>query len=240
MKKNWRHIIVGIVLCGIILGVGATALAASGKLVTIQAEMDAVTVKVNDQEIATPSLLWSGTTYIPLREISEALDCTVSWNQYDYAANITNNSTGAIASGTTIGTDAAFQSVAISLSTCLLEVSAISSASYNVLLYYYADGLQKGSMESAIESGKDISALLMNYNSDSLINYCKNAGKNTTELTNILDDINSVAKTANFVFSNYENWSESQKIEMLPVLTTLCHSSMDLQLKVNKYLSNWQ
>ena len=55
---------------------------------TINVLLNSVKINVDGQEIKTPNLLYNGTTYVPLREISEALDKEVVWDNNTKTVNI--------------------------------------------------------------------------------------------------------------------------------------------------------
>lgn len=62
--------------------------AAEEKVQTIQVNFDKVHVKVNEQDIKTKTILYNGTTYVPIREAAEMLGKDVIWNSDTYTAHI--------------------------------------------------------------------------------------------------------------------------------------------------------
>ncbi len=62
--------------------------AAEERAQTIQVNFDKVHVKVNDQDIKTKTILYNGTTYVPIREAAEMLGKDVIWNSDTFTAHI--------------------------------------------------------------------------------------------------------------------------------------------------------
>ena len=59
----------------------------------IDVNLNSVNVTVDGNRITTPNILWQGTTYIPLRSVSESLKCNVDWDGSTNTAAITRNVT---------------------------------------------------------------------------------------------------------------------------------------------------
>ena len=56
---------------------------------TIDVALDSVTVVTDSGKVDSPNILWNGTTYIPLRAVSESLGCAVHWEEESRTAQIT-------------------------------------------------------------------------------------------------------------------------------------------------------
>lgn len=63
---------------------------------TISVEKNAVQLYVDGKKLETDSFLYQGTTYVPIRAVSEGLNANVQYNGQTSSANITNNSSAAI------------------------------------------------------------------------------------------------------------------------------------------------
>ena len=57
---------------------------------TIDVTLNSVNLVVNGESIQTPNILWNGTTYVPIRAVSESLGCDVSWYDSTRTADISN------------------------------------------------------------------------------------------------------------------------------------------------------
>lgn len=79
MKKK-----IAIVLALLIAGTGVAFGAQN-----IYVDPNTVTITVNGKTITTDNFLYNGTTYVPLRAVSEELDAQVGWNQATKTASIT-------------------------------------------------------------------------------------------------------------------------------------------------------
>ncbi|MDR2712815.1 MAG: copper amine oxidase N-terminal domain-containing protein [Clostridiales bacterium] len=64
---------------------------ANGNTKNISADLDKIKVTVNGKKISTPTIIYSGTTYVPLRAISEMLGCSVDYDDSEWLANQSNN-----------------------------------------------------------------------------------------------------------------------------------------------------
>lgn len=88
MKKRTAIIIVSVIIL-----FTASISYASG-MATIDVYRNYVTLMVNGQYVSVDNFLYNGTTYIPLRAVSELLGATVEWNDYSKTAIVqmpTNN-----------------------------------------------------------------------------------------------------------------------------------------------------
>ena len=65
---------------------------ASGSAKNISADLDKIKVTVNGKKISTPTIIYNGTTYVPLRAIGEMLGCSVDYDDSEGAVNQSNSS----------------------------------------------------------------------------------------------------------------------------------------------------
>lgn len=57
---------------------------------TIDVTLNSVNLSVNEKIIQTPNILWNGTTYVPLRAVSDNLGCDVTWDEATRTAYVSN------------------------------------------------------------------------------------------------------------------------------------------------------
>lgn len=84
MKNGLRWFILGL-LCSVILASSSFGLSLSQ---SINVVFNSVNIRVNGQKIEADNILYNGTTYVPLRAISEILGKKVFWDQQSKTANI--------------------------------------------------------------------------------------------------------------------------------------------------------
>jgi S1-C subfamily serine protease len=82
-----RYIITALILIVALL-VPTAITAAEAYIKTIDVHVNTVNVAVNDKLIEVDNFLYEGTTYIPLRAVSEALGADVGWDDITKTANI--------------------------------------------------------------------------------------------------------------------------------------------------------
>lgn len=84
MKRSLRIILLVLIIATILMG---TAFGAEvGK--TIDAVFNKVNIRVNNEKVSTDNLLYEGTTYVPLRAVSEMLGKEVGWDASTKTASI--------------------------------------------------------------------------------------------------------------------------------------------------------
>lgn len=84
MKKSLRGLILGLVIAIMFM---STALGAQVKK-TIEVVYNSVNITVNGNKVDTDNILYEGTTYVPLRAISEMLGKEVGWDGDTNTASI--------------------------------------------------------------------------------------------------------------------------------------------------------
>lgn len=84
MKKTFKGIVLGIIIATLLM---STALGASIQK-TIDVVFNKVNVTVNGKAVQGENILYEGTTYVPLRAISEMLDKEVGWDGNTNTASI--------------------------------------------------------------------------------------------------------------------------------------------------------
>lgn len=85
MKRNYKLIIVLIIIISIL--VGNIAMAAGTKQ-KIEVVFNSVKLVVNGKKVNADNILYNGTTYVPLRAISEMLNKEVIWDKDTNTASI--------------------------------------------------------------------------------------------------------------------------------------------------------
>lgn len=65
-----------------------TPVLANSIIESINVIMNTVKVQVNGQDLSSESILYNGTTYLPLRKVAESVGKDVDWNQETMTANI--------------------------------------------------------------------------------------------------------------------------------------------------------
>lgn len=86
MKKRIKDITIGFII-GCMLMTTMPVLA-NTVLQKIDVVLDGVNVEVNGSELDSNSILYNGSTYLPLRKVAEAVNKNVEWNQTTMTANI--------------------------------------------------------------------------------------------------------------------------------------------------------
>jgi hypothetical protein len=77
-----------------------TPVLADSIMESINVVMNTVKVQVNGQDLNSESILYNGTTYLPLRKVAESVGKDVAWNQETMTANIVDKDLpGVITSG---------------------------------------------------------------------------------------------------------------------------------------------
>ncbi|MDD3267567.1 MAG: stalk domain-containing protein [Burkholderiales bacterium] len=84
--KKFKDIFIGI-LIGCILMTSCPVLADS-IMQKIDVVLNSVNVQINGEKLETSTILYDGTTYLPMRKIAEAVGKDVDWNQETMTANI--------------------------------------------------------------------------------------------------------------------------------------------------------
>lgn len=89
MKKVLRYFVIGVIILILLMGT------AIGETITqtIQVVYNSVNLTVNGTKIQADNILYNGTTYVPLRAVSEALGKEVGWDQATMTASINNKKT---------------------------------------------------------------------------------------------------------------------------------------------------
>jgi len=91
MKKQAKGLIIGIV---IIFLLSSTAALSSGVKKNIEVVLNSVNLTINGDKVAADTLLYNGTTYVPLRATAEMLGKEVGWNQNTNTASINDKAKG--------------------------------------------------------------------------------------------------------------------------------------------------
>lgn len=74
----------------LVLGLFSSAVYGASTLKNISVAPNYATIKVDGKVITADNFIYNGTTYVPLRAISENLSCTVDWDQKTKTASITS------------------------------------------------------------------------------------------------------------------------------------------------------
>ena len=74
----------------LVLGLFTSAVYGASTLKNISVAPNYATIKVDGKVIGTENFVHNGTTYVPLRAISENLSCTVEWDQKTKTASISS------------------------------------------------------------------------------------------------------------------------------------------------------
>lgn len=91
MKKELKGFVVGIILTTLLI---SNAAFAAGVRQKIDVVFNSVNLAVNGKPVKADNILYKGTTYVPLRAVSEMLGKEVSWDQKTNTAGI--NDKGAV------------------------------------------------------------------------------------------------------------------------------------------------
>jgi len=87
MKKRIKDITIGILIGCIIM---ATPVLADDIVQQINVIFDGVEVQINGEKLDSHTILYNGTTYLPMRKIAEAVGKEIEWNPDTKTANIVN------------------------------------------------------------------------------------------------------------------------------------------------------
>ncbi len=89
MKKVLKYFVVGVIILTLFMGT------AIGDTITktIEVVYNTVNITVNGTKINADNILYNGTTYVPLRVVSEALGKEVGWDQATKTASINDKGT---------------------------------------------------------------------------------------------------------------------------------------------------
>lgn len=96
MKRQLKSFLAGFLACGLVVGLGVSVLAISGRM-TI--EVDPINIQVNGQTFVptdvtgkeVPVFAYQGTTYAPLRALAEAYGLTVGYDAQTNMATVTDS-----------------------------------------------------------------------------------------------------------------------------------------------------
>ena len=92
MKARMKSMIIILPIVALLIGfAGGSVATGSDYWQTIRAEVDRVVLVIDGQKIDTPTILWNGVTYVPLRAVSESLSCSTNWIQETYTVSISKN-----------------------------------------------------------------------------------------------------------------------------------------------------
>lgn len=89
MKKQFKGFILGVIVATLLM---STAFGASVTK-SIEVMLNSVNLKVNGKDVQADNILYEGTTYVPLRAISEMLGKEVGWDQETKTASINDQVT---------------------------------------------------------------------------------------------------------------------------------------------------
>ncbi len=84
-------------LCGFLVGcllMMTTPVLADSILQSIDVVLDSVQVQVNGEKLDANTILYNGSTYLPMRKVAEAVGKDVEWNQETMTANIVEKKDG--------------------------------------------------------------------------------------------------------------------------------------------------
>ena len=84
MKKNIKGFVIGASVATML----TTTVLGSGFEKTIDVFYNAIKVTVNGTKVDTDNILYKGTTYVPIRKVSEMLEKDVDWDQKNRIASI--------------------------------------------------------------------------------------------------------------------------------------------------------
>ena len=100
MVKKWmKGFIVGVIMTTLLTGVAY----GGGVSKSIKAVFNSVNIAVNGQKVAADNILYNGTTYVPLRAISDMLGKEVVWDKSSNTANINDKDTSTPSTQTPVG-----------------------------------------------------------------------------------------------------------------------------------------
>ncbi len=87
MKKNFKGVVIGIIIITFLFSSPALADSVTKKIDVL---INNITLMVNGKKVEADNILYNGTTYVPLRPIAEMLDKNLSWDANTKTAGITN------------------------------------------------------------------------------------------------------------------------------------------------------
>jgi len=99
MKKNLRPFLIGL-LVGCLLMV-TTPVFADNILQSIDVVLNGVNVQVEGENVDVNSILYNGTTYLPIRKVAELVGKDIEWEQDTMTANIIERKVDAVLESTT-------------------------------------------------------------------------------------------------------------------------------------------
>ncbi|WP_176717350.1 trypsin-like peptidase domain-containing protein [Vulcanibacillus modesticaldus] len=85
MKREIKGFIFGFLFSSLLI---SNSVLAEGLTKTIQVMFNSINIEVNGQKVAADNILYNGTTYVPLRAISEMLNKDVTWDGSTNTAGI--------------------------------------------------------------------------------------------------------------------------------------------------------
>lgn len=92
VKKYNKILIITIIMTLLI----STFASASSKKMNIEVLFNAINIEINGQKINEDTIVYKGTTYVPLRAVAEMLDKEVGWDQNTNTASINDKQTTSI------------------------------------------------------------------------------------------------------------------------------------------------
>ena len=93
MKKQIKGFVIGVVVTAMLM---TTVVFAGGVKQTIEVVMNSVNLTVNGEKVAADTILYNGTTYVPLRVTAEMLGKEVGWDQETSTASINDKGTAPV------------------------------------------------------------------------------------------------------------------------------------------------
>ena len=99
MKKNLRPFLIGL-LVGCLLMV-TTPVFADNILQSIDVVLNGVNFQVEGENVDVNSILYNGTTYLPIRKVAELVGKDIEWEQDTMTANIIERKVDAVLESTT-------------------------------------------------------------------------------------------------------------------------------------------
>lgn len=90
MKKRIKDIIIGFIIGCLLMT--TTPVLANTILQKIDVVLNSVDVQVNGEKLEADTILYNGSTYLPMRKVAEAVGKDIEWNQDTMTANIIEKS----------------------------------------------------------------------------------------------------------------------------------------------------
>lgn len=90
MKKQIKGFVIGVIVT---LLLSSTIVLGEGVKKTIEVVFNSVNLTVNGEKVAADTILYNGTTYVPLRATAEMLGKEVGWDQKTSTASINDKGT---------------------------------------------------------------------------------------------------------------------------------------------------